>query len=110
MAHSFDATRRASALALACLVTALGAAVPLLDRGAGHELPAFEPEGARATCVLGHDHGICTQYGANPLAPAAALLSARPLPVRRAAPASGDILAASGPYFTLRRSRAPPAA
>ncbi|HEX6940436.1 MAG TPA: hypothetical protein VF158_13560 [Longimicrobiales bacterium] len=101
---------RVPSLALAVLLGVLSVAVPILDRDAGHDLPAFESEGASATCVVGHDHGICTQHGANPIAPApvqepayAAPADAAPLPSRERGFHRSVLV-------SLRPSRAPPCA
>ncbi|HEX7049236.1 MAG TPA: hypothetical protein VF188_03405 [Longimicrobiales bacterium] len=59
-------SRRTLAFTLVLLIASLNIAVPLLDRQQGHAVPAFTAPGGDAGCVLGHDHGICTQYGANP--------------------------------------------
>ncbi|HEX7117926.1 MAG TPA: hypothetical protein VF212_04015 [Longimicrobiales bacterium] len=109
MTHSFD-VRKVPALALACLLVALSAVVPILDRDAGHERPAFEPGGAEATCMVGHDHGICIQHGANPLAPTLVDPPEHVTPVRATPAPPRDIVFRRSFHIALRPSRAPPAA
>ena len=46
-------------------MVALGVLVPLLDRGERVGGFAFESEHDAATCLRGHDHTVCTQFGSN---------------------------------------------
>jgi hypothetical protein len=47
----------------------LSVAVPMLDKAEGMGLPVVESEHNASTCVQGHDHTVCTQYGASRHAP-----------------------------------------
>ena len=53
----------APVLATFTLVTSV--LVPVLDAGERHVGAILESEHDPATCVWGHDHGLCTQVGAS---------------------------------------------
>lgn len=62
--HSSRPWRRLVAALTTFLVVALGAVVPLLDGDRARVGAALEAE-HHGSCVVVHDHTICTQIGAN---------------------------------------------
>lgn len=103
-----DTLRRLLAPLLATLLVASSVAVPVMDADGPGNGPVVESEHDAGSCVVGHDHTVCSQAGANRplptaersiLAPRLALRSVRETPVR----ATADRLGSTG-----HRSRAPP--
>jgi len=83
--------------------------VPLLDRAGAASTPALETEHHASTCVVGHDHTICTQVGANLwIAPAGGSALASGPRVREATGTATIAVSTSGDRTSIR-SRAPPA-
>jgi hypothetical protein len=68
MSPFFKPTWNATAPVLVTLLTMLSVLVPLLHLGEGIDR-ALESEHHAATCVRGHDHSVCTQFGFNPPVP-----------------------------------------
>ena len=65
MLARFRTQRRVVAPYLATVLVATGALVPILDAGSQTRRVVIESEHDAATCVVGHDHTICTQVGSN---------------------------------------------
>jgi len=59
--------RRASATLLAALLLLQSVLVPLLDGADRFRGPVIESEHGATSCGHGHDHSVCTQFGANRL-------------------------------------------
>jgi len=82
--------------------------MPVLDRADIAAEPVAESHHDPAECLQGHDHGICTQVGANHAAPTGTQPLRQPTEVARASeasrtqPPSPSLLAVGNP------SRAPP--
>lgn len=53
------------AVVTSAVVLALSVVVPTLDSGADFAGPGIESEHHASTCVVVHDHTICTQVSAN---------------------------------------------
>lgn len=90
------------------LVVALSVVVPLLDGDRVNPGPVFEAEHHGSSCVVVHDHTICTQFSANlSLIPDAPAVRRPPTPVRMAPPSAPE-----GPSAVTRNGtrlpRAPP--
>ncbi|HZD04973.1 MAG TPA: hypothetical protein VE173_08640, partial [Longimicrobiales bacterium] len=90
------------------LMAALSVVVPMLDAGDAFRGPGIESEHHASTCVVVHDHTICTQVSANraltthappPRRPATELVL--PDPVSAAPPPAGRLAG-------TRLPRAPP--
>jgi hypothetical protein len=47
----------------------LSVAIPMLDKTERMGAAVLESEHSASTCVQGHDHTVCTQYGASRHAP-----------------------------------------
>lgn len=105
--HSSRPWRRLVAALTTALVVALGVVVPLLDGDRALVGAALEAE-HHDSCVVVHDHTICTQVGAN-LALIAETPSPRrlPVPVHAERPPTPDGPAA-GEADGIRLPRAPP--
>lgn len=106
--HSLATWKGLTASVTSAVLVALSVVVPLLDGERGLDGPVFESEHHTPSCVVGHHHTVCTQFGANlaltPVAPAPvrSLLRVRPLlPPRPADPATR-------PLDQARLPRAPP--
>jgi hypothetical protein len=108
MFRSHRTLRRRLALPVAAVVLALGPVLPFLDRQEGQERAVLEQEHSPATCVVGHDHGICVLAGSlrsllsepRPLPQPEVRVRSEPSPVRGVAP--------RGPVPSLVQPRAPP--
>lgn len=93
---------------LAVMLTALSVLLPLLERDRVGRSPVLETEHHTGSCVVAHDHTICTQVGAN---------FALAAPGAQPAPAEGRLQRLTGlrvhevpsrTFSTGHRSRAPP--
>jgi hypothetical protein len=106
----FDSTRRRVAPVLAALLVVLSVLVPLLDRGEAVGRAALESEHDAATCVRGHDHTVCAQFGANHTIPGDpprhGTVSHEAVSLRRL---TDHGVVTTAPH-TLRQPRAPPLA
>lgn len=101
--------RRALSPLLAVLVIGSGLVAPVLDGGGAHGA-ALEAEHHPSACVRGHDHTVCTQLGANRLAPAeGAETPAWDSTLELAAP-DPTALPSTPSFLAHRHARAPPAA
>lgn len=65
MTFEADGLRKVMSTLLTGALLATSALVPLLDRNESANAPVLETEHHASTCVVGHDHTICTQVGAN---------------------------------------------
>ena len=57
--------RAGLATGIALLMLTLSVAVPVLERGTFLDRSVVEEEHAPGDCPSGHDHTVCTQFGAN---------------------------------------------
>lgn len=101
--------RRALSPLLAVLLLGSGVVAPALERG-GAQGPALEADHHASTCVRGHDHTICTQLGANRLAPTDAVKAPEPAPAVELSRSDLAGLEATRTPLSHLRARAPPAA
>ena len=103
-----QAFRRTCATSVATVLVVLSVLVPLLDRGERVGRPTLESEHDAATCVRGHDHTVCTQFGSNHHilndAPRHGTVSHEAVSLGRL---TDQVAVATGPR-TLQQSRAPP--
>lgn len=60
-----DTARRLLASAITALLVVLSVAVPMLDAHRAGRGPVVESEHNPSTCVVGHDHTVCAQFGNN---------------------------------------------
>lgn len=100
----------ALAAPLSALIVVLSVAVPLLERADIRHESAVESQHDPSTCPTAHDHTVCTQVGANHVAPSGGV-GRRPQPTSFAsrAPASAAPRGSAPPTLGPP-SRAPPVA
>ena len=100
--------RRAVSAWLAALLLVVTVAVPMLDTGEFSHEAAFESAHSAASCLLGHDHTICTQVGANLLVASEPVACGAPLTICETARSARVFTSLIDRYLDGRRSRAPP--
>jgi hypothetical protein len=93
---------------VATVLVTLSVCVPLLEREERAHGPMVESEHSASTCVQGHDHTICTQYGASRHAPSQRLRHGGISHEAFALTAAADEVATSFDPRNSHDSRAPP--
>ncbi len=81
---------RAPAAVLSVVMLGLSVAVPLLDRELPSTGPGVESEHDPGSCVEGHDHTVCSQFGKTRLLPTRSVAVASALPGIRSRGASAN--------------------
>lgn len=102
--------RRALSVGLSLLMLTLSGVVPIMERADLDSRTVAESEHNPGQCPRGHDHTICTQFGANFSAVARATVYVPAPAIVRAVLTVSASAFAPATFHPAHRSRAPPLA